>query len=201
MAQSIEVTQGKAAASKDKAAEHIGRRTVDLLVSWSSAVVAAALVLLGAAAIYGGLFALDNVKDRLDPQKISFPPAEAMTPEETAEVGEFAGQYVDTGTEAEAFSRYIGLHLEEVNEGKTYSETSAAARAEGIPEDEAAELQGKADTLFKGETLRAILLNAYGWWTVGTITLWAGIGAVIAGLILAVFVFFGFRHARKPNAS
>ena len=165
MAQTIEGTRAAAVKSKDTT-EHMSRRMVDLMVSWSGAVVAMALVLLGAAAIYGGLFALDNVKDRLEPQKISFPPAEAMTPAETAEVGSFAGEFVDTGTEAEAFSRYIGLHLEEVNEGATYSETSAAARAEGIPEDEAAELQGKADTLFKGETLRAILLNAYGWWTV-----------------------------------
>ena len=31
-----------------------------------------------------------------------------------------------------------------------------------------------ADTLFKGETLRSILLNAYGWWTVATIALFAG---------------------------
>ena len=184
---------------KEGTATRFSRRTLDLMVSWSGAVVAATLVLLGAAAIYGGLFALDNVKDRLEPQKISFPPAEAMSPEETAEVGSFAGQFVDTGSEAEAFSRYIGLHLEEVNEGATYSETSAAARAEGIPEDEAAELQGKADTLFKGESLRAILLNAYGWWTVGTITLWAGFGMIAAGLLMAVFVFFGFRHARKAS--
>ena len=198
MAQTIEGTRAAAVKSKGET-EHMSRRMVDLMVSWSGAVVAMALVLLGAAAIYGGLFALDNVRDRLEPQKITFPPAEAMTPAETAEVGSFAGEFVDTGSEAEAFSRYIGLHLEEVNEGATYSETSAAARAEGIPEDEAAELQGKADTLFKGETLRAILLNAYGWWTVGTIAMWAGFGMIAAGLLMAVFVFFGFRHARKTS--
>ena len=85
-----------------------------------------------------------------------------MTPEERAEVGDFAGQTVDTGVEAEAFSRYIGGHLEGINEGKTYSETSAAAREEGLDPEVAAELQGKADSLFKGETLRSILPNAYG---------------------------------------
>lgn len=175
----------------------MSRRTIDLLISWSGAVVAIVMVALGAAAIYGGSFALDNVRDRLEPQKISFPPISAMTPEEKTEVGEFAGQKVDTGTEAEAFSRYIGGHLAFINEGKTYSETSAAARAEGLPEDQAAELQGKADTLFKGETLRAILLNAYGWWTVGQITLWAGFGMVVAGLLLAVFAGLGLFHARR----
>jgi hypothetical protein len=177
----------------------LDRRLIDLMISWSGAVVAVALVALGAAAIYGGTFALGNVRDRLEPQNISFPPAAAMTPQEKTDLGEFAGQKVDTGTEAEAFSRYIGGHLGEVNEGATYSETSDAARAEGLDPKVAAELQGKADTLFKGETLRAILLNAYGWWTVGQIAMWAGIGAVIAGLLLTVFVGFGFFHSRKAR--
>jgi hypothetical protein len=186
---------------KSRAAEKIAvrpdRRMWDTLISGAGAVVAIVLLALGAAAIYGGSFALDNVKDRLAPQNITFPPAEAMTPAEKAEVGEFAGARVDTGTEAEAFSRYIGLHLTEVNGGATYSETSAAARAEGISEDKAAELSGMADTLFKGETLRGLLLNAFAWGTVGTITLYAGFGLMIAGLILAIMAILGFRHARK----
>jgi len=95
------------------------------------------------------------------------------------------------------FSRCIGGHLEDINEGATYSETSSQAREEGLDPDTAAELQGKADTLFKGETLRAILLNAYGWWTVATIALWAGLAMVAAGLLLGIFSILGFRHARK----
>ena len=175
------------------------RRFIDLMISWSGAVVAVVLLALGAAAIYGGSFALSNVRDRLEPQNISFPPAAEMTAAETTDIGAFAGMKVDTGTEAEAYSRYIGGHLMDVNEGATYSETSAAARAEGLTPKAAAELQGMADTLFKGETLRAILLNAYGWWTVGQITMWAGIGAVIAGLFLTLFVSLGFLHARKAR--
>ena len=172
----------------------------DRIVSGAGAVIAVVLILVGAAAIFGGIFGRQNVQDRLEPQNIAFPPLEAMTPEEQAEVGEFAGETVDTGKEAEAFSRYIGLHLEAVNEGKTYSETSAAAREEGLPPDEAAELQAKADTLFKGETLRSILLNAYGWWTLATIALWAGFAMVIAGLILGILSILGFRHAGRVEA-
>lgn len=202
MAQTVEATK-KALASHpaDEATKVVqpDRRFIDLMISWSGAVVAVALVALGAAAIYGGTFALDNVRDRLQPQNISFPPAAALAPEEKAELGQFAGEKVDTGAEAEAFSRYIAGHLAEINDGATYSETSAAARAEGLDPKVAAELQGKADTLFKGETLRAILLNAYGWWTVGQITMWAGIGAVISGLLLALFVGLGFAHARKTQ--
>jgi len=175
------------------------RSSWDRIVSGAGAVVAVVLIVLGAAAIYGGWFGRDNVRDRLEPQNIAFPPAAAMTPEERAEVGDFAGQTVDTGVEAEAFSRYIGGHLEGINEGKTYSETSAAAREEGLDPEVAAELQGKADSLFKGETLRSILLNAYGWWTVATITLWAGAAAVAGGVVLGILAILGFRHARRVS--
>ena len=209
MAQAIEATRGLQVKGAS-VAHSMDRSLIDRLISWAGAVVALALVALGAAAIFGGSFALDNVRDRLEPQNISFAPIEAMSPAEKAEVGEFAGQKVDTGTEAEAFSRYIGGHLAEVNDGKTYSETSSESRGyaaevgENPTAAEAAkmgELDGKVQTLFRGETLRAILLNAYGWWTVGQITFFAGIGMVVAGLILALLVAFGFRHARKAAAS
>ena len=173
------------------------RSNWDKIVSGAGAVVAIVLIALGAMAIYGGNFGQQNVRDRLEPQNITFPPAEAMTPEEKAEIGTFAGQKVETGVQAEAFSRYIGGHLVDINEGATYSETSAAAREEGLDADTAAELQGKADSLFKGEALRSILLNAYGWWTVATIALWAGVAMVFAGLLMGIFSILGFRHARK----
>ena len=177
--------------------ERLGRQAWDRIASSIAAVLAVTLVVLGGAAIYGGNFGQDNVRDRLAPQNITFPPADAMTPAEFAEVGDFAGATVDTGNEAEAFSRYIGLHLSEVNGGATYSETSAAAREEGLNPKVAADLQVKADTLFKGETLRSILLNAYGWWTVSTIAVYAGYAMVIAGLLLGVLAFLGFRHAKR----
>jgi hypothetical protein len=74
---------------------------------------------------------------------------------------------------------------------------AAAGQDTAALEEKLAGLQGQRDTVFKGETLRAILLNAYGWWTVGTITLYAGFGMVLAGVVLAILAGFGFRHARK----
>jgi hypothetical protein len=150
--------------------------------------------------VYGGNFGRDNVTDRLEPEKVVFPPYEAMSPEEQADVGEFAGQQVVNGQQAEAYARYIGGHLVFINEGKTYAETSAAAREEGIDPELAAELQGKADTLFKGETLRAILLNAYGWWTVSSIALLAGWVMIAAGIALLILAILGFGHARRIHA-
>jgi hypothetical protein len=176
------------------------RSVWDKIVSGAGAVIAVVLIVLGSMAIYGGVFARNNVRDRLEPQHIAFPPTEAMTPEERAEVGEFAGQQVDTGTEAEAYSRYIAGHLEGVNEGKTYSETSAEARALDENDPARAEMDALVQTLFRGETLRSILLNAYGWWTIGTITLWAGFAMVLAGVLLGILSILGFRHAAKVAA-
>ncbi len=178
----------------------MNRKVWDQLISSAGVVLAVALIVLGALAVYGGNFAQSNVTDRLEPQNIVFPPYDAMTPEEQADIGDFAEQQVVDGAQAEAYSRYIQGHLAEINEGATYSETSAAAREEGLDPDTAAELQGKADTLFKGETLRAILLNAYGWWTAATIAVYAGYLMILAGILFAVLAFLGFRHASKAAA-
>lgn len=173
----------------------------DTIVSGAGAVIAIALIVIGAAAVYGGNFGRSNVQERLAPEKVVFPPMDAMTPAEQQELGQFAGQTVDTGPEAEGFARYIGGHLVDVNDGATYSETSTAAREEGLKPKVAADLQAKADTLFKGETLRSILLNAYGWWTVATIALYVGYALIAAGLVLAFLSLLGFRHARRGRAA
>ena len=197
----------------ERSAARLSRRAWDTLISGAGALMAVVLIALGAAAVYGGTFALDNVRDRLEPQNIVFSPASEMTPEERAIVGEFGGEKVDTGTEAEAYSRYIGLHLQEIGGGKTYAElggplfaleaqieeASAAGKDTAAMEAELEGLRGQRETVFKGETLRAILLNAYGWWTVGQITLFAGYGLAIAGVLLGILAFFGFRHARKVS--
>jgi hypothetical protein len=175
----------------------MNRKVRDQLVSTAALVMAAALIVLGGLAIYGGNFGRQNVTDRLAPEKVSFPSLSAMSAEEKVAVGDFAGQQVTTGPQAEAFSRYIGGHLEFVNDGKTYAETSAEARVEGLDPKIAADLGAKADTLFKGETLRSILLNAYGWWTIATIALWAGYFMVAAGIVLLALALLGFRHAKR----
>ena len=177
------------------------RKSWDQIVSGAGAVLAVVLIVLGAMAVYGGNFGRQNVRDRLEPQNIAFPPAEFMSEEEKADLGQYAGETVDTGPEAEAFSRYIGGHLTGVNDGKTYSETSAEARALEEDDPARAELDAKVQTLFRGETLRSILLNAYGWWTVATITLWAGFAAIAAGVLLGILAILGFRHAGKVKRS
>jgi hypothetical protein len=175
----------------------MNRKMWDQLVSTGALVVAVALIVLGGLAVFGGNFGRQNVTDRLAPEKVFFAPLSSMSAEEKAAVGEFAGQQVTTGPQAEAFSRYIAGHLEFVNDGKTYAETSAAARVEGLDPQVAADLSAKADTLFKGEMLRSTMLNAYGWWTVATIALIAGYVMIGAGIILLALALLGFRHAKR----
>ena len=53
------------------------------------------------------------------------------------------------------------------------------------------------NTLFKGETLRGLLLSAYAWSTVGMIAGIAAIGAFIAAAVMGVLVALGIVHHRR----
>ena len=51
-------------------------------------------------------------------------------------------------------------------------------------------LAGQVQTLFRGETLRGLLLNAYGWSQIALYAFYAAIGLSIAGAaVLGAFVF------------
>jgi hypothetical protein len=141
--------------------------------------LAAGLVVAGVLAIVGGSYAHKVVHDQLAPQKISFPASEKDGL--PADLKQYAGQLVDTGPEAKAFAeKYIGLHLQEIGGGKTYSEISGASLA--APDD--AKLAATTQTLFRGETLRGLLLNAWGWSVVGSVALLAGWVLLALGTIL-----------------
>ena len=58
----------------------------------------------------------------------------------------------------------------------TYDAASSVARANPTNAADAATVT----TVFEGTMLRGTLLNAYGWWTLGTYTGFAGIGLAIA---------------------
>ncbi|HEV3230788.1 MAG TPA: hypothetical protein VG245_00895 [Candidatus Dormibacteraeota bacterium] len=155
----------------------------------------AILVLAGAAGVlYGaGSFSQNMIRDQLVAQKVSFPPQStvvaggALDPAEFADITQYAGQAVDNGEKAQAYANgFIGRHLQKIAGGLTYSQVSAKAIAN--PTD--AKLAGQVQTLFRGETLRGLLLNAYGWWTVGTYALYGALGVAVAALaVLGAFAF------------
>jgi hypothetical protein len=136
------------------------------------------------------------VHNQLSEQKISFPPkGPALDPKEFPGLQKYAGQTVDNGPKAKAYAdQYIKKHLSQVAGGKTYSETSALSRAN--PNDQA--LKGQVDTLFRGETLRGLLLNVWGWATVGAIAYWTGIAALLGAIAVFGALVLGFMmHERQ----
>lgn len=142
---------------------------------------AAGLIVVGILALVGGHYDRKVVHDQLAPQKIFFPPkgSEALLPG----IKQYAGQQVLNGDQAKAYSdKFINVHLSEVAGGKTYSEVSTASRAD--PKNKT--LIAQTDTLFRGETLRGLLLNAWGWSLVGTIATIAGWFLIGIGLVLFV---------------
>ncbi|HEV1998031.1 MAG TPA: hypothetical protein VGR61_07880 [Candidatus Dormibacteraeota bacterium] len=153
----------------------------------------------------GGSFVHGMIHDQLTAQNIMFPAAgtAALNPTEFPDLQQYAGQPVDDGIKAAAYGNgFIGRHLEKVAGGQTYAQVSGKAQAN--PTD--AKLQGQVNTLFKGEMLRGTLLNAYGWWTVGTYAILAGIGLAIAtgailfALLVEIFLAIKARETHKLTA-
>jgi hypothetical protein len=132
---------------------------------------------------FGSHFGLDMVHSQLSAQDISFPTkgSTALSPAEFPGLQRYAGQKVDTGDKAKAYAnQFIAVHLKAVAGGKTYSQASAAS----IADPTNAALTGQVATLFKGETLRGLLLYAWGWSVVSTLALYAAIGALVGFLIM-----------------
>jgi hypothetical protein len=85
------------------------------------------------------------------------------------------------------------VHLKEIGGGKTYSELSAQAQAH--PTD--TKLAAQVETVFKGETLRGLLLNAYAFDTMGSIAGIAAIAAFVAAVVMLVLSALGLWHAGR----
>jgi hypothetical protein len=190
------------------------RRSIDAVLIGFGVVATVVFAVAGGLLTWGHNFSSDYVRKELTSQNISFPTAEALTKEGRTDLLKFAGNRLDTGREAEAYASYINGHLQAVAGGATYADLGtpeSAAKADvttavaaGQSQAQVAALQAKADgitaqrnTLFKGETLRGLLLSAYAWSTVGTIAGLAAIGAFIAAGLMAILVGLGIIHHRR----
>jgi hypothetical protein len=171
---------------------------------------------------YEGSFTTNMIKDQLTAQQIYFPTSDqiktggaldpAVFPQE---IRDQAGKQLVDGNQARIYANdFLAKHLQGVAGGSTYatigskiSAANAALAAASKTDPNYATLQGQVttlngqrDTLFKGETLRSMLLNAYGWWTIGFYTTYAGIGLLIGALgVLGAVVFELFIAGRKPQ--
>lgn len=142
-------------------------------------VAAAGMIVVGALAVVGGHYDKQVVRDQLAPQKIFFPKP-ATNPGLTA----YAGQQVLTGKQAKLYAqKQIGVDLTKVAGGKTYSQVSAEWIAGGMKNTT---LATERTTLFTGEALNGLLLNAWGWSVVGMIATLAGWILILLGAALFV---------------
>ena len=195
---------------------HLTRRGIDRILIAIGILATLVFVVAGALLLWGNQFSADYVNDELTSQRITFPPEEALIEEGRDDLVEFAGEDLTTGKQAEAYASYIDGHLQETADGLTYAELGGVQREAraavteateaGAPQEDIDALQaeldtvnGQRDSLFRGETLRGLLLSAYAWSTVGSIAGWAAIGAFIAAALMAVLVVLGIGHYRKTT--
>jgi hypothetical protein len=191
------------------------RSTLDVVFSVGGLLLAGLLLILGLVLQNQAHFAKSYVKNQLSEQKITFTPVKGLAPQEKQAncLVANASQPLTTGKQAECYAnKYIGLHVTEVNGGKTYSESSADSRtlqakadaaATAKPNDpatialqnQAKELSGKVDTLFRGETLRGLLLTSYGFSIFGDRAHQAALVSFGAALVLLLASIAGFIHA------
>jgi hypothetical protein len=177
------------------------------LVSFGLGALAAVLLIAGGLLLWGSAYVHNTVQGQLAAQQITFPPAAAfahpkagseITPNMIPSVSQYAGQQLLTGQQAEAYAdHFIAQHVTDMSGGKTYSQLSAAS----IAQPNNTQLAGLVATVFKGETLRSMLLNAYGWWKVSQITYIAALIAFGLGGLTAIGTTAAAAFGRKPDTT
>jgi hypothetical protein len=190
----------------------VHRRTIDKVLISFGLIAAIVFAAAGGLLAWGSNFSTGYVHDELASQKVFFPDEAALREEGRTDLVKYADEQVTTGSEAQAYAGYINGHLQGIADGKTYSQIDdrgAAqavedAKANGASDAKVAELQatadqlkGQRDSLFKGETLRGLLLTSFAWATIGRI---AGIAAWVAfagALVMAAMVIAGMEHLRR----
>ena len=186
------------------------RNSSRTLIAAVSAALAAVLLIAGGLLLWGSTYVHNTVQGQLASQQIYFPPASAfahakagteITPSMIPSVSQYAGQQLLTGQQAEAYAdHFIAVHIANMGGGKTYSQLST----ESIAQPNNTALATTVNTVFKGETLRSMLLSAYGWWKVSQITYIISLVAFGLGTLSflgGLFGFASFRHDRKLAAA
>jgi len=183
------------------------RRTFDKLVSYVGLGLAVLLLVFGGMLNFGAAFANDSVQTQLANQNISFP-IEAGLPSETRDqLAKWAGKQVTTGEMARDYSDlFIWEHMKAsatavMGKPATYSEVSAeymsAVRGGSQDAERVAKLSELRDTLFMGNTLRGMLLEAYAFGTMGVIAGYAAIAAFAGGILFLLLAIAGLMHIRR----
>lgn len=178
------------------------RRTFDALAVFAGLVLAAVLLVAGILLTWGHSFVDNEVHTQLAAQKIYFPATgnaefKALPKADAAAMRPYAGQLMVNGAQAQAYAdHFIAFHLIGIGGGKTYSQLSAEAMTR--PTDTA--LANQVQLMFRGTTLRSMLLEAYGFWQMGQIALFAAIASFIGAGLLLILSVLGLVHERRVPA-
>ena len=189
------------------------RKTLDILFSLGGLVLAGLLLVAGLVLTSNASFARTYVADQLSQQNVVFTPADKLSLEEkkAACLTTYAGQQLTTGKQAECYANeYIGLHLKSIAGGKTYADlgapqtqlkaqiaqaqTDSPSTVAGL-QKQLADVTAQRETVFKGETLRGLLLTSYGFSEFGTKAAQAATVVYLAGGLLLLLAIAGFLHA------
>src|SRR5580704_7874007 len=176
------------------------RRTFDQLMAIAGMFLAITLLVSGGLLTWAHNFIGNEVHTQLAAEKVYFPAnnSPAIKAPEFAAMHQYAGQQLTTGAQAEVYAdHFIANHLKVIGGGKTYAQLSA----ESIAQPTNTKLAAQVETVFKGETLRGLLLNAYAFGTMGTIAGIAAIAAFIAGAVMLLLGALGLVHARRPSSA
>jgi hypothetical protein len=189
------------------------RKTLDILFSIGGLGLAGLLLIAGLVLTANANFASTYVADQPGQQNIVFKTADTLTPEEkqAACLTTYAGQQLTTGKQAECYANeFIGLHLTSIAGGKTYAElgepqtqlrTQITQAQKDDPtavaglQKQLADVTAQRETVFKGETLRGLLLTSYGFSEFGSKAAQAATVAYLAGGLLLLLAIAGFLHA------
>jgi hypothetical protein len=200
--------------ARDKG-ENMRRRTLDILFSVGGVGLAALLGIIGLVLTSNANFAKDYVRDQLSEQRISFPRAADLTDEEKKSecLVTYAGQALTTGKQAECYANeFIGAHLRGIPnaDGRTYAELGTVqtelrtqisdAQRTGDPgltslQKQLTDITSARETVFKGETLRGLLLTSYGFSVLGVKGEQVATVAYIGAVVLALLAIAGLVHA------
>jgi hypothetical protein len=172
------------------------RKTFDALATVAGLVLAVVLLVAGGLLLWGHSVVDNQVHNQLAAQKIVFPAnnSPAIKAPEFAAMHQYAGQLMTTGAQAEVYAdHFIANHLLAIGGGKTYSQLSELSLAQ--PKNAA--LAAQVQLMFRGTTLRSMLLTAYGFWQMGQIALIGAIVSFIGAVFLLILSGLGFAHLRR----
>jgi hypothetical protein len=182
------------------------RATLDKLISGTGLLLAAVLLVAGGLLTWAATFANDQVHDQLAMQGITMPAKAALeTKAQHNALDKYAGQQMTTGAQAKAFAdHYILVHMNAAGGGKTYEEVSGefiqlSDEQKASPEGQ--QLGQLRQTLFMGNTLRGLLLNAYAFGKLATIASYAAIASFVGAGLLFVLGIVGLIHAKRARES